>query len=178
MKIEDIFSEIKNYKENEITSKLIHDLSCAKRNGYITKDEFLKIGMWKSSRQKQTYLKNKEEEIKEITSISFNCKNEKVKIISLTALEGVSIPTASAILTLVDPENYGVIDIRVWQVLYSFGLVSSCESGVGLTLNDWIKYLQIIREYAKNYQVSTRTIEQILFRYHKNDIQEGNLYKQ
>jgi hypothetical protein len=35
--------------------------------------------------------------------------------------KGVSVPMASALLTLLDPKRYGVIDIRVWQLLHRMG---------------------------------------------------------
>jgi len=176
MKIDDLFTNIGLYQEEKATEKLIKELSGVKNEGCISKTDFIKIGMWKSPRQKKKYLDNSEQEVKDITKISFACDNEKIKILSLTALNGVSIPTASAILMLTDPENYGVIDIRVWQALHSYGLVSDCESGVGLSLNNWIEYLKIIRTYAEKYQLSARAVEQILFKHHKK-IQTGNLYK-
>lgn len=176
MNIDELFTGVDLFQEEKATEKLINELSDTKTTGYITKTDFIKIGMWKSARQKKKYLDNSEQEVKDITSISFACNNEKIKILSLTALNGVSIPTASAILMLTDPENYGVIDIRVWQVLHSYGLVSKCESGVGLSLNNWVEYLKIIRSFAKEYKLSSRAVEQILFRHHKT-IQTGNLYK-
>jgi hypothetical protein len=39
----------------------------------------------------------------------------------LLALDGVSVPVASAILTLLDPRRYGVLDIRAWQMLSMLG---------------------------------------------------------
>jgi len=35
--------------------------------------------------------------------------------------KGVSVPMASALLTLLDPKRYGVIDIRIWQLLHRMG---------------------------------------------------------
>ena len=94
----------------------------------------------------------------------------------LTSLHGVSIPTASAILTLIDPQNYGVIDIRVWQVLYLYGSVKDRPDGTNFDFNNWYNYLMKLRYYAKKFKVSARKIEKTIFIHHK-EIQIGNLYK-
>ncbi len=104
-------------------------------------------------------------------------KFEKRKIDLLIKLKGVQIPTASAILTLIDPNNYGVIDIRVWQVLYLYGSVKTNPDGVGFNFSNWYNYLVKLRYYAKKFKVKARNIERTLFLYHKK-IQEGNLYKE
>ena len=94
----------------------------------------------------------------------------------LTTLKGVSIPTASAILTLIDPKNYGVIDIRVWQVLYLYDSVKVKPTGTNFDFNNWYNYLMKLRFYAKKFKVSARDIEKTIFFHHKK-IQDGNLYK-
>ena len=101
---------------------------------------------------------------------------EKRKIKLLTQLRGVSIPVASTILTLTDPENYGVIDIRVWQVLYLYGLVSAKPRGRNFNFNDWYNYLMKSRELADKFGVKVRDIERTLFLYHVR-IQQGRLYE-
>ena len=83
---------------------------------------------------------------------------------------------ASAILTAVDPKRYGVIDIRVWQLLYKMKTVSKKPSGVGFQFNNWYQYLMIIRYFAKKYNVTARDIDRTLFRVHSL-YQSGNLYK-
>ena len=165
------------YVEDTKTHELISLLNGVRTRGYLNADEFMLIGMWKSPRQKHNYIKNNAETIKAISKESFKTKDEKVKVIILTSLKGVSVPTASAILTLTDPQNYGVIDIRVWQALYKYGLVRSRSSGVGLSPDDWIEYLDIIRALARKYNTSSRAVEQLIFLHHKNSLQTGTLYK-
>ena len=48
--------------ENAATEALIGKLKEIGKRGYFTKDEFLLIGMWKSPRPKQQYLKNTEKQ--------------------------------------------------------------------------------------------------------------------
>ena len=82
---------------------------------------------------------------------------------------------ASAILMLLNPHRYGVIDIRVWQLLYSVGAVSQKSTGVGFNFNNWYQFLMIIRHFSKKFGVSARNIERTLFITHKK-YQKGLLY--
>jgi len=67
---------------------------------------------------------------------------------ALRTLDGVSVPMASAILTLLSPCRYGVIDIRVWQLLYA-GEVTRKSNGVGFNFNNWYQFLMKLRYFAK-----------------------------
>jgi hypothetical protein len=82
---------------------------------------------------------------------------------------------ASAILTLIDPKRYGVIDIRVWQLLHELGSVTRNPRGVGFQFRDWYHYLKKLRHYANEFGVTARIIEVTLFRVHKK-LQQGRLY--
>lgn len=176
------YSDLNKLIRNELsreedfnTKKLIDELKIVKKRGYFTKDEFLKMCKWKSFRPKRYYESNSPELIKDISKKVISTKYEKRKIDLLTKLKGVSIPTASAILTLIDPKNYGVIDIRVWQLLYLYGSVNKKPRGQGFNFNDWFSYLSKLRYFAKKFHCSVRNIEYSLFQYHRK-IQEGRLY--
>ena len=56
---------------------------------------------------------------------------------------------ASALLMLLNPKRYGVIDIRVWQLLHKIGTVSKNAEGVGFTFKNWYQFLVILRYFAK-----------------------------
>ncbi len=174
--IEELIKNNLDTKEDAETLKLINELKGVKKRGYFTKEEFLKMGMWKSPRPKKHYLKNSDEKVISISRKVFSTKFEKRRIELLTSLNGVSIPAASAILTLTDPENYGVIDIRVWQILYLYGSVKVKPTGTNFDFNNWYNYLMKLRYYAKKFKVSARDIERTIF-FHHVKIQEGNLYK-
>jgi len=83
---------------------------------------------------------------------------------------------ASAILTLTNPQQYGVIDIRVWKVLYRLGSVSSRPSGVGFDFKHWYRYLVILRYHARRLGVDARAVERTLFFHHRR-YARGNLYR-
>jgi hypothetical protein len=91
------------------------------------------------------------------------------------SLRGVGVPIASSVLTLTNPSRYGVIDIRVWQLLYHMGAVDSNPGGVGLTCTQWNQFLIIIRSLGKLFDVTPRDIERTLFHIHEL-YQDGTLY--
>ena len=164
--------------EEPKTKVLIEKLYHVKPRGYFTKPEFLDMCKWKDERQlRRSYWKaNTEVEIIESSRQVFATDDEWKRIILLDKLKGVGIPVASAILTLTDPQTYGVIDIRVWQVLHLYGEVNYNKDGTGLSIEHWIDYLPKLRQWAGEFGIGVRNIERSLFEYHKI-IQDGVLYK-
>ncbi len=162
--------------EEQKTRNLIDKLRHVKSKGYFTKSEFLEMCKWKDERQlRRSYWKaNTEKEIDSISKQIFATDDECKRITLLDRLKGVGIPVASAILALTDPQAYGVIDKRVWQVLYLYGEVNYNPEGTGLSVGHWIDYLPEIRQWASEFGVYTRNIERSLFEYHKT-IQKGAL---
>src|SRR6185295_13433294 len=100
------------------TVALIRDLRVVRQRGHLTKPEFLAICRWKSPRATRHYMKNSPARIRRQSAMAFASRSERARFEALTALDGVGTPMASAILTLTNPRRYGVIDIRVWQLLF------------------------------------------------------------
>lgn len=142
--------------------------------GWLNKSEFLTICLWKSRRPKKLYNLNSEEEVKRYTKLSFSENDEREKIRYLINLKGVRIPTASAILSVVDPKRYPIIDERCIQSLNDLKIINWKT----ITENNWLAYLKIIRNLAEKYKKDAREIEKGLFAYNriKLDNQYRNLY--
>lgn len=165
-----------DYFEDEKTLNLFQETSSMKNNGFATKEQIIKILKWKSPRPLNYYKSNSEKEIIEITKLAFSVENEQLKFHILTALKGVNFPSASAILMFYDRENYPVLDIRVWQQLYNFGLVSENPKGQNFSLNQIEIFLKVIRNLSNNLSLDARNIEKRIFDFDKK-IREGKLYK-
>ena len=159
------------------TQTAINKLLPAKQRGYLDKKDLVLICRWKSPRAIRHIERNSEETIREITKAAFKSRSERKKLDLLTQLNGVSIPMASSILMLTNPQRYGVIDIRVWQLLYQMGSVKKNSAGVGFDFKQWYRFLALIRYFAGKYNVKARDIERTLFYVHTL-YQEGLLYKQ
>ena len=158
------------------TFEIFDSLKNIKKQGYLTKEQSIKILKWKSPRPLKRYQANSNEDFIEITKLALATKNEKVKIHILTALKGVNIPAASSILMFYDRKRYPVIDIRVWKQLFNANLVNTNPNGQGFSLDEWENYLVIIRRIAKELNLTPRQVEKRLYDIDKRE-QIGNLYK-
>lgn len=172
MKLEDIKKYIALY---DIESYIFNIIGpSVKKRGYFTFEEFYKICIWKSPRPKKKYIKNISA-IGEVSRKAFSETNERSRISVLLKLEGVGLPTASALLTSVFPEKYAIIDIRCLEIVRER---FNDKIGKIISINVWIEYLEEIRKRALEYKITPRELEKALFAIHKEKLDKTfkNLY--
>lgn len=163
------------HEEDAATAELIGALRPAKARGYLTKSELVAVCRWKSPRATRLVEANSQARVRRLSGRAFRSRSEHDRFAALTELDGVGPPSASAVLTLVDPRRYGVIDIRVWKLLFELGHVRTKAAGVGFTIEDWLHYLATLRDHAKRLRVPVRRVEYSLFLYHQRT-RRGRLY--
>ena len=161
--------------EEPATAALVARLRPVRRRGGFTRTEFLRMCRWKSPRAIRRCERNSAARVRRVSRAVFRTRSERRRMELLTGLSGVSVPTASAILTLADPRRYGVLDIRAWQLLFGLGRVGRKPSGRGFALRDWLDYLGELRRHARRLGVPARTVELTLFLCHRK-LQKGRLY--
>ena len=162
-------------EEHPPTAALIRRLAPVKTRGWFTRAEFLLMCRWKSPRARRHYERNTPAQIRRAAAAALGARSERERIEQLTALLGVSVATASAILTLIDPRRYGVLDIRCWQLLFSIRSVGGNPRGRAFTAGQWEQYLKRLRGHARALGVPARMIEYTLFHCHRR-LQRGRLY--
>jgi hypothetical protein len=162
-------------EEHPPTAALVRRLAPIKARGRFTRAEFLLMCRWKSPRSRRHYERNSAARIRRASTAALAARDERERIGHLIALSGVSVATASAILTLIDPHRYGVLDIRCWQILFSIRSVAGNERGRAFTVSQWEQYLERLRGHARALDVSARMIEYTLFHCHRK-LQRGRLY--
>jgi len=162
-------------EEETITTDLIRQLRVARRRGYLSASELEDVCRWKSARAIRHIQSNTAKAIQVKTRTALSTRSERRRLETLISLKGVSIPMASAIMMLLDPKRYGVIDIRVWELLHKLGTVTKNAKGVGFSFSNWYQFLMIIRHFAKMHNCNARDIERTLFFAHKK-FQKGALY--
>ena len=162
-------------RENPATATLIDRLRDARRRGYLTRGEFIEVCAWKSARTIGHARSNDHRRIRRATAAVLGTHDERERLDALLALHGVGVPTASAILTMLEPKRYGVIDIRVWQLLHALGAVEGNPGGTGLTGDHWLQFLRVLRELSARLDIPARAAERALFAAHRAH-QEGLLY--
>ena len=161
--------------EGPETAALMARLRPVKRRGSFTRAEFLSMCRWKSPRAIRHCEANSAAAVRRVSRAVLATRSEPQRLELLTGLRGVSVPTASAILTLVDPRRYGVLDIRAWQLLWRLGTVRRKPAGRGFGPDDWLEYLGEIRRHARRLGVRARAVELTLFLCHRR-LQKGRLY--
>ena len=162
--------------EDEATAALVGELRHVRGAQQFSRAEFIRMCRWKSPRAQSHYERNTSAAVRRASREALRTRSERRRLEVLTALQGVSVPTASAILTLIDPRRYGVIDIRAWQLLFRTGAVRRRPGGVGFRFADWERYLAILRHHARALGVSARQVELTLFEYHRKT-HRGRLYR-
>jgi hypothetical protein len=131
------------------TAELIRRLRHVRRAGEFSRAEFVLMCRWKSPRAMPLYRRHRAARIR--------------------ALSRAVLATRS------ETRRYGVLDIRVWQLLWALGAVDRRPGGRGFTVADWLVYLATLRGHARALGVSVRRVELTLFERHRR-AQRGRLY--
>lgn len=157
-----------DYEEANRLKSYFSDLRKERSLFYLTRDDFDKILKWKLrgqyGRQFEKRKDNTDETIKSVTELGLNiCHNDKnyeleLRLKILTALHGVEIPVASAILALVYPEEYAVIDRLNWCVLYD-------ENRTSFTVNQYKQYLSDIKSLAEKLNWYPQEVDLAIWAY-------------
>ena len=164
--IRDIVIKMPDFEDDK-TTRLFDELENIKNQGYLTKEELIKILHWKSARPLRHYEANSENDIIEVTRLAFSVPNDKLKFHILTSLIGVNYPSASAILMFYDKTIFPVLDIRVWQQLYNGNLVNENAKGQNFTLNQVENYLLLLRKLSVELNLTARQVEKRIFDFDK-----------
>jgi hypothetical protein len=162
-------------QEHPPTAALIRELTGVRARGSFTRAEFAMMCRWKSPRAVHLWQANSPARIRAVSRQVLATRSERRRMELLTELRGVGVPMASAILTLLDPRRYGVLDIRAWQLLFAIRSVGANRRGQGFTIAQWEQYLDALRYHARRLRTTARAIEYTLFLCHRK-FQHGLLY--
>ena len=163
-------------EEHAPTAALMQTLRGVRRRGWFTRAEFRAMCRWKSPRARLLWEKNSAARVRAVSRAVLATRDEHGRMERLTALSGVGVPMASAILTLIDPKRYGVLDIRAWQLLFAIRSVGTNRRGQAFTIPQWLDFLTALRTHARRLGVTARTVEYTLFHCHRK-FQRGLLYR-
>ncbi len=143
------------------------------QKGYLTREELYELAHLNSTRSSYHVKKNPAHRVKKVTGTAYKIDDDFCRLALYTALMGIGTPTASAILTSLDPKQHCVIDTRVWASLWHLGYFKKEKES--FKPDDYIKIMEIVREMAAESDCSTAKIGYALFAY---DVvhREGNLH--
>lgn len=149
-----------SYDKGELEDEILTSIRDEVRKlGYLSKDQFLKVCKWKTDRSKTLCNRNDEQTIIDITSIALNHKNEKLRIETLTLLQGVRWPTASVFLHFFHHEKYPILDFRA---IWSLGIKTP---PIQYDFKFWWEYVIYCRNLSEKSNLDMRTIDKALWAY-------------
>lgn len=134
--------------------------AAAAARGFYTREEFLAICAWKTTRSKTKAAANSDADVEEQTRASFAADDESERMAALISLEGVGVPTASTLLQFAFPDRYPILDVRALEALDQRG--RSVYS-----VSYWLVYLEQCRRLADSVGVSIRTLDKALWQWSK-----------
>lgn len=143
-----------------------------KKRGYLTPEEFFAIVIWKSNRAKTTVkrgIKKSGKSIKAVMSAVAKAKTPEQKLDILTALPGIGIPMASAILTVCYPNDFTIADYRACASLKEFSI--KIDGNPTARVDSYFEYLNACKRLAKKHNLSLRDFDRVLW---GRDFYEGN----
>lgn len=155
------YYDLENYILGEVRDHFAHD-------GYLSAFDFFCIIIWKANRSKSKVAKrllahtsNLESGIKSLTSELFKANSDKEKLRILIKDYGFRLPTASAILSLLYPNNFTIYDVRVCEILPKFKKLSAVSDYEKLWLG-YTDFIKNVRDYMPK-EASLRNIDKHLW---------------
>ncbi len=123
---------------------------------------------WKSRRTGGLAARNSAADVEYVTRAALAAR-ESLKAPLLSVLAGVQTPVASALLAVVDPQNFTIIDWRAEESLRHFGYLSEFPPG----RVPYGFYLELCRETAKRLAVPLRELDRCLWTFSKVVLSPG-----
>lgn len=142
------YYNLESYLFNEVTNKF-------SEQGYLNAEDFFCIIIWKANRAKTrmadkfeiTDTLNLDQAVQQLTNDIFTASGLRQKFEVLTA-KNFRLPMASAVLTVLYPNDFTVFDFRVCEVLGQFKGIDNLRGD-----NLWLKY--------NEYMTAVKAIEPV-----------------
>ncbi|MFL5859600.1 MAG: hypothetical protein ACJ780_02305 [Solirubrobacteraceae bacterium] len=131
----------------------------ARRRGYYTREEFVAVCRWKTTRSGPLVAGNTAREVESATRIALSdVATERQRMDALRSLSGVEYPTASVLLHLAYPERYPILDKRA---LHALGV----RPPATYSFRFWTEYVEEYRRLLKECGVDGRTLDRALWQW-------------
>lgn len=146
--------------------RMPHAGDAIRARGYLTPDELYQIARWKSPRKAKLIQQNPPGLVEAVsqTALRYVAEYPLHTMRLLVALDGVAEATASTVLTVVDPINFGVMDIRAWQVLSCWDSQRFRRKDQSIfSATEFGRYLDTIRELARRANMTCREVDMALW---------------
>lgn len=154
--------------ETEGLKKRFAQLRVEGRPFFQARSEFDRVLQWKLrgqfGRQRSRRKVNTDDLIRKVTGLALALCHEnedyelELRLGILCSLRGVRVAVASAILALVFPEQYAVIDFRGWRQVFG-------EERTSFSISDYRRYLAKVRELAEELAWQPQQVDIAIWEY-------------
>jgi hypothetical protein len=137
-----------------------------RERGFVLSDELYRIARWKSRRRADLVKANPDHVIEKVTKLALALKDTDpgYAVDLLTVLKGVGVPMASVVLTVADPQEFGIIDIWTWQTLNRWQPDRfPWKDTSGFSVTEFLRYLETMRELARHGGLLCREVDMALW---------------
>ena len=131
--------------------------------GYLTRDQLYEIAYESSTRSAYHVESNPEDRCRTVTQNVRQLDDDFSQVHLLSGLSGFKAPTASCVLTALDPERHAIVDTRVWATLDRFDYLDGRKES--FDADDYVTMVTPIREIAAETGYSTEEVGYALFAY-------------
>ena len=144
-----------------------------REQGHLTREQLYEIAYESSTRSAYHVEANPPERCRTVTANVLAVDDDFSKIQLLSGLRGFKAPTASCVLTALDPSRHAVVDTRVWATLERFGYLEGRKESFDAA--DYVAMIEPIREIAVETPFTPAEVGYALFAYDV-DHRDGTLH--
>lgn len=132
-----------------------------REQGYLTRDQLYEVAYENSTRSAYHVESNPTDRCREVTENVLAVDGDFSKIQLLTGLAGFKAPTASAVLTALDPDSHAVVDTRVWASLERLDYLEGRKESFDAA--EYVTMIEPIRAIAAETGYSVAEVGYALF---------------
>jgi hypothetical protein len=157
-----------DHQDTERLKRKFARLRAERQPLYLTHAEFEEILDWKlgaqRGRSKRWWAFNNDDLVRQITALALNIVHPdtdyqlQLRAGILSTMRGVGVPVASAVLALVFPSEYAVIDFRVWRQLFE-------EEKKVFFIPDYRRYMRALRPLAARLGWDVQEVDHAIWEY-------------
>lgn len=162
--MEDYVAEyLEQYRETQgVLPERLESIGATYREqGSLDRDQLYELAYENSTRSAYHVERNPRDRCREVTANVLAVEGDFSKIQLLTGLAGFKAPTASAVLTALDPERHAVVDTRVWASLERLDRLEGRKESFDAA--DYVAMIGPIREIAEKTGYATADVGYALF---------------
>ncbi len=134
-----------------------------REQGYLTREQLYEIAYESSTRSAYHVERNPEDRCREVTANVLCVDGDFSMIQLITGLSGFKAPTASCVLTALDPKQHAVVDTRVWATLDRLGYLDGRKES--FDADDYVTMIEPIRAIADDTGYTAAEVGYALFAY-------------